>query len=555
MADLRNGSKIGGKAIENVVDSQTKANKALTDAKAYIDTKLSGIDPNATKVEDSTTNGNIKINGVENVVYTHPTSHPASIITQDVNNRFVTDTEKATWNGKLDSTANAVSASKLVTGRSISLTGDVTGSVTFDGSANVSIAATIADDSHNHTIANVEGLQTALDGKASSTHNHDTTYLKLSGGTLTGDVQVNGKGLFGAAAIGFADTNVDGKYWQFNEDSDGKFSLKLRNTADGSIDKIGLQLDPNGNIIIPNGGQSLHLKAGSNDHTYMAFFADSQALSTRSGYFGYGGTGGNQMSMVNEMANGNLYFAANGTGVANFGSPIQMQVSSNSGILGKGGMPIVVDHNNGNVTISATGGNLYLGYTNTTDITVQSNPIKDISYLYGQYGTMMRSTDEWLRINDDASHTGGTYFGTTIVRTDGELQVGGSGATFRASGSGVTWGNKHIVNSGSNANGYWVQYYDGTQICYGKKSWLLGGTQDYYAGDGNAFPAAFVGADAVSVTITGYQNNAGFSTGGVSQTFSIATSGTAWRFWLKFFSSMPAGTTMYCNWTAVGRWY
>lgn len=32
--------------------------------------------------------------------YTHPTTHPPSIITQDPSNRFVTDTEKSTWNGK-----------------------------------------------------------------------------------------------------------------------------------------------------------------------------------------------------------------------------------------------------------------------------------------------------------------------------------------------------------------------------------------------------------------------------------------------------------------------
>lgn len=76
---------------------------------------------------------------------------------------------------KLDATANAVSASKLATARSIALAGDVTGSATFDGSANVSITATVADDSHNHIIANVDGLQTTLDSK-----------LPLTGGTLTG---------------------------------------------------------------------------------------------------------------------------------------------------------------------------------------------------------------------------------------------------------------------------------------------------------------------------------------------------------------------------------
>jgi hypothetical protein len=32
--------------------------------------------------------------------YVHPTNHPASIITQDTNNRFVSDQEKTTWNNK-----------------------------------------------------------------------------------------------------------------------------------------------------------------------------------------------------------------------------------------------------------------------------------------------------------------------------------------------------------------------------------------------------------------------------------------------------------------------
>lgn len=61
---------------------------------------------------------------------------------------------------------NAGTATKLATARTISLSGDVTGSTTFDGSDDVSITATVADDSHNHVISNVDGLQTALDAKA-----------------------------------------------------------------------------------------------------------------------------------------------------------------------------------------------------------------------------------------------------------------------------------------------------------------------------------------------------------------------------------------------------
>lgn len=71
--------------------------------------------------------------------------------------------------GNVDNTADSaksvLSAAKLTTPRTISLTGDVTGSVSFDGSANVTITATVADDSHNHTIENITGLQNELNSK------------------------------------------------------------------------------------------------------------------------------------------------------------------------------------------------------------------------------------------------------------------------------------------------------------------------------------------------------------------------------------------------------
>lgn len=77
--------------------------------------------------------------------------------------------------GNVDNTADAnksvkhaTTAGSLATARTITLSGDVSGSVSFNGSKDVSIEVTVADDSHNHTIANVDGLQTALDGKEAS---------------------------------------------------------------------------------------------------------------------------------------------------------------------------------------------------------------------------------------------------------------------------------------------------------------------------------------------------------------------------------------------------
>lgn len=46
--------------------------------------------------------------------YTHPTSHAASMITQDANNRFVTDAEKNTWNAKASTAVATSSANGLL---------------------------------------------------------------------------------------------------------------------------------------------------------------------------------------------------------------------------------------------------------------------------------------------------------------------------------------------------------------------------------------------------------------------------------------------------------
>lgn len=67
--------------------------------------------------------------------------------------------------GTQSTSGNAATASALATARTISLGGDLSGSASFNGSANITITAAVADDSHNHIIANVDGLQTALNGK------------------------------------------------------------------------------------------------------------------------------------------------------------------------------------------------------------------------------------------------------------------------------------------------------------------------------------------------------------------------------------------------------
>ena len=68
---------------------------------------------------------------------------------------------------------NASTASKLATARTITLTGDASGSASFDGSANISIPVTIANDSHTH---------------ATSASSNATTNLTITAGGTTATI-------------------------------------------------------------------------------------------------------------------------------------------------------------------------------------------------------------------------------------------------------------------------------------------------------------------------------------------------------------------------------
>lgn len=91
---------------------------------------------------------------------------------------------------KVEEATNAELASKatqLETSRTIKLTGDVTGSASFNGTGDASITATVKDDSHNHTVANIDGLQTTLDNINDTIESAVSTAgasLEVSGTTL-----------------------------------------------------------------------------------------------------------------------------------------------------------------------------------------------------------------------------------------------------------------------------------------------------------------------------------------------------------------------------------
>ena len=119
--------------------------------KATYDTNNSGVVDNAEKVNGLTVLTAVPSGAVfTDTIYTHPANHPPSIIIQDASNRFVTDTEKAEWNGKANP-PTAVTATLSTTWEG---SGPYTQSVTVSGvtstnNITVSLASTADEAQRN----------------------------------------------------------------------------------------------------------------------------------------------------------------------------------------------------------------------------------------------------------------------------------------------------------------------------------------------------------------------------------------------------------------------
>jgi hypothetical protein len=106
------------------------------------------------------------------------TTSIAVTITKDP---VITLSGAVTGSATMTNLGNVTIATTATADPTITLAGDLTGSVTLTNLGNGTLTATVVDDSHNHVISNVDGLQTALDGK-----------LPLTGGTITGNLLLSG---------------------------------------------------------------------------------------------------------------------------------------------------------------------------------------------------------------------------------------------------------------------------------------------------------------------------------------------------------------------------
>jgi cytoskeletal protein CcmA (bactofilin family) len=132
----------------------------------------------------------------------------------------------------------AATADALTTARTITLGGDVSGAANFDGSSNITITTVIADDSHNHTIANVDGLQAALDAKPDGLSDLGVTALSTELNILDGVTATTAElNILDGVTASTAELNfVDGVTSNIQTQLDGKLTSFSLETYTGDVD-------------------------------------------------------------------------------------------------------------------------------------------------------------------------------------------------------------------------------------------------------------------------------------------------------------------------------
>ena len=103
-----------------------------------------------------------------------------SIATTATSDPTITLTGAVTGSGTMTNLGNVSIATTATADPTLTLAGDASGSATFTNLGNATLTVTVADDSHNHIIGNVDGLQTALDAKlASSSYTASDVLTKI----------------------------------------------------------------------------------------------------------------------------------------------------------------------------------------------------------------------------------------------------------------------------------------------------------------------------------------------------------------------------------------
>ena len=158
-------------SISTTYRSSSKGGKEMSNPKELMKS-LSGIE----NINEWIQNHTVLTNGQREVVLPYTvdvmigTKNQTSSLDDDLRN--IDKHIEGVLNGSI-LVGHAAKADKLTASRKIMLSGDASGEVSFDGSKDVTIPVVISDNSHNHEISNITGLQEALDEKLSADHQHE----------------------------------------------------------------------------------------------------------------------------------------------------------------------------------------------------------------------------------------------------------------------------------------------------------------------------------------------------------------------------------------------
>jgi len=163
----------------------------------------------------------------------------------------VTLTGAVTGSGTLTDLGDVSIATTATADPTLTLSGDASGSATFTNLGNATLTVTVADDSHNHVISNVDGLQTALDAKqaASSALTTSTTFGGDVSGTYNAIVIADDSHNHVISNVDGLQTALDAKYDASNPSGYTTYSANQSLNTTNSPSFAGLNINGNLNAV------------------------------------------------------------------------------------------------------------------------------------------------------------------------------------------------------------------------------------------------------------------------------------------------------------------